>query len=160
MSIEYLEESEALGTAGALRLLPQRPDQPFVVMNADVLTNVNFEQLLDFHVEQQATGTMCAREFEFQVPYGVVQVDNGRFAGITEKPVYKFLVSAGIYVLDPVALDHIPEREAFDMPTLFQRMQQQDLRSAVFPLREYWLDIGQISDLERARLEFDVVFGK
>lgn len=156
--IEYLRESKKLGTAGALGLLPERPSLPVLVMNGDVLTKVNFQQLLEFHREHRALATMCVREYDFQVPYGVVTVDNHRILNIEEKPVQRFFVNAGIYVLEPEALDLIPEDTFFDMPTLFEKVVAQEKETAVFPIREYWLDIGRMDDFQRAEGEFGKVF--
>lgn len=154
VNICYLEEEQPLGTAGALSLLPQKPTQPFIVMNGDLLTKIHFAQLLDFHREHQAIGTMCVRSYEYQVPYGVVRFNNYRFEMIEEKPVYRYFVNAGIYVLDPKALEWIPGQTFFDMPDLFQILSKTHHHVAVFPIREYWLDIGRIDDYVRARKEY------
>ena len=158
VEITYLQEARQLGTAGALSLLPERPAESLLVMNGDVLTKVNFSQLLDFHAGHRARGTMCVREYDFQVPYGVVSIDNHRIAGIEEKPVHRFFVNAGIYVLEPQALDLIPRDTRFDMTTLFEAMVGQRDETAVFPIREYWLDIGQMADYDRANGEFTQIF--
>lgn len=158
VDISYLEETQQLGTAGALGLMPQRPQEPFLVMNGDVLTKVNFSQLLDFHSSHRAQGTMCVREYGFQVPYGVVNITGHRLDGIIEKPVQRYFVNAGIYVLEPEALDFIPANSRFDMPSLFERLVELRQETVVFPVREYWLDIGQISDYDRANGEFPQVF--
>lgn len=158
VEIRYLEEDQKLGTAGALSLLPQKPKAPLLVMNGDVLTKVNFRQLLDFHATHDAMATMCVREYDFQVPYGVVRMDNHRITGIDEKPVQRFFVNAGIYVLSPEALSAIPQAGYFDMPTLFETLITNNEEAVVFPIREYWLDIGQLADYDRANGEFMQVF--
>ncbi len=154
----YLQEDQKLGTAGALSLLPERTTEPLFVMNGDLLTKVNFSQLLDFHSSHGAGGTMCVREYDFQVPYGVVKIDGHRIAGIDEKPIQRFFVNAGIYVLEPDVLDLIPANTFYDMPSLFEKMIGQKKETAVFPIREYWLDIGQLADYDRANGEFMQVF--
>lgn len=154
VEINYLHESKRLGTAGALGLLPERPDLPILVMNGDVLTKVNFQQLMNFHNEHNAVATMCVREYDFQVPFGVVNLNKHRLAGIVEKPVHNFFVNAGIYVLNPESLDHIPANEQYDMPTLFEQLLASQAETAAFPIREYWLDIGQVADYERANGEY------
>lgn len=151
--IQYLEEDRKLGTAGALSLLPGRPSTPLVVMNGDVVTKVNLDQLLDFHTSNRSRATMCVREYNFQVPYGVVKLDNHRITGIDEKPVQRMFVNAGIYVLEPETLDLVPSSVAFDMPALFERLIEAKQETAVFPLREHWLDIGELSDYRRANGE-------
>jgi dTDP-glucose pyrophosphorylase len=158
VDIQYLRESQKLGTAGALSLLPERPAHPVLVMNGDLLTKVNFSQLLDFHFSHNAPGTMCVREYDFQVPYGVVRIDNHCIVGIDEKPVQRFFVNAGIYVLEPEALAHIPANTYFDMPSLFEKLIEQKKDALVFPIREYWLDIGRLADYDRANGEFEQVF--
>ncbi|WP_040294820.1 nucleotidyltransferase family protein [Beggiatoa alba] len=154
VNIRYLHEKERLGTAGALTLLPDVPTEPLIVMNGDLLTKVDYRHLLDFHVEHQAAATMCVREYDFQVPYGVVQIDNHRILGIQEKPIQRFFVNAGIYVLQPNLLSLIPKETFFDMPTLFEQALTEKRETVVFPIREYWIDIGQMADLERAKIEF------
>lgn len=159
VQIEYLRETGAIGTAGALSLLPERPRHPVVVMNGDLLTRVNFRQFLDFHREHRARATMGVREYGFQVPYGVVTTDGQRLVSISEKPVQKFFVSAGMYVLEPDVVDLIPKDRPFDMPTLFENLLAGSGRASVFPVREYWLDIGRIDDLQRAQDDFGRIFG-
>jgi len=156
--ISYLEEDERLGTAGALALLPEQPREPIVVMNGDLLTKLNFNHLLSFHRESGAKATMCVREYDFQVPFGVVTIDNHRIRDISEKPVQSFFVNAGIYVLDPGILEHIPRNSYFDMTSLFERLLETGEETVVFPISEYWLDIGRFDDLERARSDFDGIF--
>lgn len=159
VEIRYLEENERLGTAGALSLLPDRPTQPFFVMNGDLLTTVNFEQMLKYHREHQAFSTVCVREHSVTVPFGVVDFDDHRLLGIREKPTQKFFVNAGVYLLDPEVLDLITANEVVDMPTLIERSIVDGKQSVVFPLREYWIDIGRLDDLQRASDEFQRIFG-
>jgi dTDP-glucose pyrophosphorylase len=157
--IRYIHEEKKMGTAGALSLIPEKQTQPLLVMNGDLLTKVNFQQMLDFHSEHQAQATMCVREYNFQVPYGVVKMDKHRLTGIDEKPIERFFVNAGIYILEPKALEFIPPNEFFDMPNLFKKIIENNGETTVFPIREYWLDIGQVNDFERANGEFTEVFG-
>jgi len=157
-NIEYILEEKRMGTAGALSLLSVNPTEPFFVMNGDLLTNVNFEHLLDFHLTNNAMATMCVREYDFQVPYGVVNMKNGKIRSIVEKPVHKFFVSAGIYMLDPKTIARIPENEFYDMPTLFEKLIENNENTVSFPVREYWLDIGRIEEYERANKEYHEVF--
>jgi len=157
-TIDYLHENEPLGTAGALSLLPAQPNSPILIANGDVLTTVDYNHLLSFHFEQEAQATMCVREYDIQVPFGVVKVDGQRFVGIEEKPVKKFFINAGIYVLDPDVLAMLKPGEHCDMPSLLNRVVQQNQETAVFAVREYWLDLGQIEDLNRAEGEYGEVF--
>jgi dTDP-glucose pyrophosphorylase len=156
--IEYIHEDKRLGTAGALSLLPTKPVLPLIVMNADILTKVNFSHLLEFHRTEEAKATMCILNYEHQVPYGVIKLAGRQIIEIQEKPIQKFFVNAGIYVLDPDVLDLVPEDEYVDMTSLFERVVKENWPTAVFPLREYWLDIGRHSDLDSAKCDFEVNF--
>lgn len=158
VSIEYILEEKRLGTAGALSLLLKKPDQPFFVMNGDLLTNINYEHLLDYHIDNKAEATMCVREYDFQVPYGVVNIDDSKIKSIVEKPLHKFFVNAGIYVLNPTCLDLIPKNEFYDMPSLFEKLISIQKNTLSFPLREYWLDIGRIEEYKKANEEYYEVF--
>jgi len=159
-NIEYVLEDKRMGTAGALSLLndTQKPTEPFFVMNGDLLTNVNFQHLLEFHIQNDAKATMCVREYDFQVPYGVVNIEKGKIKGIKEKPIHKFFVSAGIYMLDSSCLKIIPNDEYYDIPTLFEKLIEDDENLISFPIREYWLDIGRMDEYEKANREYHEVF--
>jgi dTDP-glucose pyrophosphorylase/predicted transcriptional regulator len=159
VEIEYLQERDRLGTAGALALMPERPTQPFFVMNGDLLTTVNFEQMLKYHREHKAFTTVCVREHSVTVPFGVVDFDDHRVLGIREKPTQKFFVNAGVYLLDPGVLEFLRQEEVIDMPTLIERTIADGKPSIAFPLREYWIDVGRLDDLQRASDEFQRIFG-
>lgn len=158
VNIEYILEDKRMGTAGALSLLKEKPNEPFFVMNGDLLTNINFEHLCDYHIANKSKGTMCVREYDFQVPFGVVNLEGHNITSIEEKPVHNFFVSAGIYMLDPSCIDMIPKNEFYDMPTLFEKMIKQNDNAISFPLREYWLDIGRLEEYEKANNEYHGVF--
>lgn len=159
VNIDYLVEDTPLGTAGALSLLPERPERPILVMNGDVLTSMKFDNLLRFHEDAGCEATMCGREFSTTVPYGVVKTDGSRLLGIEEKPTQNFLVSAGIYVLSPSTLDLIKPNTRLDMPALFSKLMVAGRTPMVFPVSEYWMDVGRINDLEQARSEYQEIFG-
>ena len=154
VEIRYLEETEKLGTAGALGLMEERPENPFIVMNADLLTKVNFFSLLDFHDEQKSDATMCVREYDIEVPYGVVSIEDNHIVDIEEKPVNKFFVNAGIYVLNPSILEMIGKNSHLDMTSLFSDVLERKYSTSAFPIREYWLDIGRIEDFDKATRDF------
>jgi len=158
VNIEYIFEEKRMGTAGALSLLKENPKEAFFVMNGDLLTNINFEHLLNFHLENRAMATMCVREYDFQVPFGVVELDNGKIKSIQEKPTHNFFVSAGIYILELDCLKEIPKNEFYDMPTLFEKLIKMKKNMISFPLREYWLDIGHIDEYKKANEEYYGVF--
>jgi len=157
-TIEYVLEEQRMGTAGALSLLKEKPVEPFFVMNGDLLTNVNFEHFHNYHLSNNSMGTMCVREYDFQVPYGVVNIKDSKILSIEEKPVHKFFVSAGIYMLSPEVLEYIPESKFYDMPTLFEKIISENKNAISFPLREYWLDIGRMEEFEKANNEYHEVF--
>ncbi len=151
VNIFYLEETQPSGTAGSLGLIPkEKLTLPAIVMNGDILTRVNFSALLKFHQQHRAAATMCVREWQYQVPYGVVNSDGYRMVGITEKPIEHHFVNAGIYVLDQAAFELIQPGCYLDMPTLFNKLIELQQETSLFPVREYWLDIGQHHDFERA----------
>ena len=151
VEIEYLREQTPLGTAGALGLLQQRPNDPFLVTNGDVLTDIRYGELLDFHSRHRAKATMAVRLHEWQHPFGVVKTKGVDIIGFEEKPVSRSHINAGIYVLEPEALDLLERGDHCDMPTLFERLQQRSERAIVYPMHEPWLDVGRPADLERAR---------
>lgn len=154
VEIEYLHEDELTGTAGPLKLLPQKPSAPFLVMNADLITKIDFGSLLRFHMQQKAKTTICVREYETQIPYGVIDLDNGRITGLREKPVERYFVNAGIYVLDPSVLNYVPPERRFDMTDLFANLIEVGEYPVAFPVREYWIDMGKPEDYQRAQVDF------
>lgn len=157
-SISYIEEDKPLGTAGALSLLSARPSESFFVMNGDVLTKVNYSQLLRFHHEHDAQATMCVRGLENQVPYGVVTTEGVEISSIEEKPVQTVMVNAGIYVLDPSVLDIIPHNQNYDMPSMFTQLIENKQKTAAYPVHEYWMDVGQPNDFTQADEEYNKIF--
>ena len=159
VKIEYVLESQRMGTAGALSLLQKRPKDDFFVMNGDLLTNVNFEYLHEYHKDSNALASICIRKYEMQVPYGVVNVRANKVTSIEEKPTQSFFVSAGIYMFSPIVLDFIPKGVFYDMPTLFSELLKHDFPIHPFPIREYWLDIGKMDEYRRANDEYEGVFG-
>ena len=158
IQIDYIREDKRLGTAGSLKLLPETNTQPIIVMNGDILTKVDFRNLLDFHINKEADATLCIREYQLEVPYGVVSIERNRFKGIEEKPKERFPINAGLYVLNPELIGYIPYNTYFDMPELFTILARQNCEVVVYPIREYWMDIGHMDDYERANGEYQEVF--
>lgn len=158
VSIEYLRERKRLGTAGSLSLIEKEPSEPIVVMNGDLLTSINIVEMLNFHRDNASVATMCVRNFSFQLPYGVVEADGTRMMSIKEKPTETRFINAGIYVIEPKVLSIIPKEDYYDMPSLFRKLIDNNERVSVFPIREYWLDIGRREDFDRAHLEYGEVF--
>ena len=159
VEIRYLREPKKLGTAGPLSLLPRGLKDPVVVMNGDLLTKVDFRVLLDFHREEKRAVTLCVREYDFQVPFGVVEMDGSRLVSLVEKPVHHFFVNAGIYVFDPVVLKGLKRGTPCDMPDFLERVRGRRPRSVgCFPIREYWIDIGRVDEYRRAQNEYSKNF--
>lgn len=159
IDIRYIDEVEPMGTAGAIGLLPDGlPDVPIIVMNGDILTQIDFSRLLAYHNEQQAIATMCVRQYEYQIPYGVVTLDHQRIVGIEEKPLQSCLANAGIYVLDHSLIKSIAAQNKLDMPTLFNQQIALGETVSMFAVNDYWLDIGREADFLRAQGEFAQYF--
>lgn len=157
IKIDYLYEDSPLGTAGALSLLSPRPNEPFLVTNGDVITDIRYGELLDFHNRYQASATMAVRVHEWQNPFGVVRMDGVEIIGFEEKPVALSNINAGVYVLSPEVLNELKAEASCDMPTLFERLQAKAKRTVAFPMHEPWLDVGAPIDLQTANgnLAFD-----
>lgn len=154
VTIRYIHEEQPLGTGGALGLLPlDEINLPLIMMNGDLLTTPNYVGLLDFHQEQDCAATMCVREFEYQIPYGVVQSDGTHVRSMVEKPAHKCFINAGMYVLSPELVKSIKPGTRVDMPTVLESAINKGQKVAMFPLHEYWLDVGQINDFQKAQDE-------
>jgi len=156
--IRYIEEDRPLGTAGPLGLVAAGLDRAALVMNGDVLSKVDPGRMLDFHDAHGSAATMGVREYEFQVPYGVVDLDGHRIRGMREKPVERHFINAGLYVIEPAVSSLIARGEPCDMPDLFERARGAGLLTAAYPIREYWVDIGRLDDYRRANDEFAAIF--
>ncbi len=150
VKIDYLREQSPLGTAGALGLLNPQPDAPFVVTNGDVITDIRYGELLDFHKRCEAAATMAVRIHEWQHPFGVVQTQGIDIVGFEEKPVARSHINAGVYALSPDALLELTAETPCDMPTLFERLQAKAKRTVAYPMHEHWLDVGRPDDLVQA----------
>lgn len=151
VQIDYLREQSPLGTAGALGLLNPRPEAAFVVTNGDVITDIRYGELLDFHIRHDSAATMAVRVHEWQHPFGVVHTQGVEIVGFEEKPVARSHINAGVYALDPNALSLLSTDDHCDMPTLFERLQAKSKRTVAYPMHEPWLDVGRPDDLVVAR---------
>jgi dTDP-glucose pyrophosphorylase len=149
--IDYLREESPLGTAGAMDLLNPRPELPFVVSNGDVLTDIRYGELLDYHCRHGASATMAVRMHEWHHPFGVVRTKGVDIISFEEKPVVRNHINAGVYALEPAVLDTIKAGECCDMPTLFNRLLNSTERTIVYPMHEPWLDVGRAGDLDQAQ---------
>ena len=158
VELRYLREDKRLGTAGALSLLPETPRAPVLVTNADLLVAVDFGKILEDHIASGARATMAVREYEYQIPYGVVRTTKDKISGIEEKPFHRVMVNAGIYVLEPDALTHVPHNALFDMPELFNLMLNKGMIIRSHLVEGYWLDIGRHEDYYKANNEIGEAF--
>ncbi|MCL2918341.1 nucleotidyltransferase family protein [Shewanella litorisediminis] len=158
-NITYVHEDVPLGTGGALGLVKDKlqDDLPLIVINGDVLTTVNFERLLEFHLINQADATMCVREYEYQVPYGVITTKGKKISGMVEKPVQHFFVNAGIYVVSPAVYKSVEPNSHIDMPALLEKHMHARDRVYTFPIHEYWLDIGRMDEFNKAQSDIEVL---
>lgn len=152
VNIKYLFEEEPLGTAGSLKLIPQykKINDSILVLNGDVITNLNFNLLAEFHQKHKADITIAAKNNSYTIPFGVINKSGVELEKIIEKPTYNFLVSAGIYLIKPFILDFIKEKKYNDMPDLVKLVKEKNLKVVVFPIYEYWLDVGNPETLEQA----------
>ncbi|WP_296705873.1 nucleotidyltransferase family protein [Algoriphagus sp.] len=160
LSIRYFKEEKKLGTIGAVKYLENQLKLPFLVMNGDLLTSLNYKSVLDFHIENNARLTIGSASYEAKVPYGVLQTEGCHVTSILEKPTYSFRISGGIYALSPEALSHIPIGNFFDITDLMEALLKEKESVVAFPIEEYWLDIGQHQDYEKANLDYKTLFNK
>ncbi len=151
VKIHYIEETNPLGTGGSLSLLPAEVNEPIIVMNGDLLTRINFNSLLNFHNSRGAKATMCVREYTMEVPYGVIESEDIKITSIVEKPKQHYFVNAGVYVLSPEVYKNLPKDKHKDMPDLYNELIAAQKNVFMFPIHEYWLDIGRLGDFEQAQ---------
>lgn len=155
ISVKYFTEKKRMGTAGALFFLKEKLKKDFILVNADVVTNLNFKNLIDYHIKKNALITICANKESIKIPFGVIEQTNLKLRNITEKPSYNYLYNAGIYALSPKILKQIPN-DFFDMTELIEQNKNKNI--LIYPLFEYWKDIGVPQDLEEANLHYKDVF--
>ena len=157
VKIEYVKEKKRMGTAGALSFIKKKLTKPFFVINGDLLTNLDFEKMLDFHDKYNSNATMSVKDYNILSPYGEVNLDGVDIVSIEEKPERKVFVNAGVYILDPKCINLIPKK-FYDMPSLFKKIIAKKYKTVSFPLEEYWLDIGRFNDYKKANLEYNTEF--
>ena len=150
-NIKYLVEDIPLGTAGSLSLMPSNIQEPFVVLNGDVLTKLDFSQILSFHNEHDADATLCVREYEYSVPFGVVNTSGVQLVGFEEKPTYRYMINAGVYVINPKLLRLLPKNNPIDMPDFLKLAKDSSHNVIACPIYEYWIDVGRHDTLKQAR---------
>ena len=154
VSIDYLIEDQPLGTAGSLSLLPTDLDKPFLVINGDVLTRFNPQQALSFHSSNDSKATICSREQSYTIPYGIINTNGINMSSIEEKPTFRYMVNAGIYIIDPFLLSMIPQNQFVDMPSFLSNVNSMGYQVSVCAIHEYWLDVGKPETLNQASSEW------
>ena len=151
LAIKYVIENKPLGTAGALSKINKNNKLPFFVINCDILSNINFKNLLDYHNKNKSSATMCIYEKKIQNDFGVVRAKANKFIDIDEKPIVKFYINAGIYILNNKIIKLIPKNKYFNMTELFKLIKKRKLNNSVYPILENWIDIGNLLDLKNSR---------
>jgi len=154
VKIDYLNEDHPLGTAGALGLMP-RWNSTLLVINGDILARLNYRSILAFHQENKAVMTVAVRQYDLQVPYGVVETEGVIICRLSEKPTLRFFVNAGIYLLEPAVYHYFVPQHKLDMTDLITRLLAEKQRVVSFPISEYWLDVGGHADYQKAQVDFE-----
>jgi len=155
VNIKYINETMRLGTAGALSLIPDfNSTQPILVMNGDILTSSDFSHIFQFHLEHKSDITVTAKDYYIEIPYGVIQYEGVKIKSIKEKPSQRFFCNAGIYVLSAKIINNINSDKFLNMTDVIDQCINDGANVSVFPLHEYWSDIGTEQDLHAARSKF------
>ena len=160
INIKYIKEKKRMGTAGTLALLREKLKDTFILMNGDLLTNLDFSYLLEYHYHNQPIATIAVKKHYYRVPFGMISLDGIKIKSIVEKPLIDFFISAGIYVLEPEVIKFVPENQFFNMPELINELIKNNLEVVSFPIKEYWNDIGRIEDYKKANIDYKVVFNE
>lgn len=155
INISYLHEEKPMGTAGALSLLPQTITHPLLIINGDILTKINIPQFLNFHQNNKADISISGSEYYYKSPYGIIDVEGINFKSIKEKPTFKHFINAGIYIINPSIIDEIKNEQYLDMPDLLNKSLRKKYNVIVYPIYEYWLDIGRVDNLNKAKIEWN-----
>lgn len=156
VKVEYIEEANPLGTAGALSLINKPFEYPLVVINGDVVTKVNYGDLLDFHIQSDASITMGVRQFELKHPFGVVETEGINVIRLKEKPSFRSNVNAGMYVIEPSSLGYLEKNQYTDMPELLEKVLASGRNVVAYSIHEDWVDIGRPNDLDLIRKQGEV----
>jgi dTDP-glucose pyrophosphorylase len=157
VEIIYIEEEQRMGTAGALSLIKNKIEDPFFVVNGDILTTVEYDDFLNYHESKNSIATMGVKEFEFQLPYARVKTNNqDQLLSLEEKPVYSNLINSGVYILNPEVINYIPKNEFFDMTSLFESLISKNKMIYTYEINDYWLDIGHKADYTKANNDINI----
>ena len=156
--IDYLHENKRMGTAGCLSLIKKDIDEPIFLMNGDILTNVNFEEMMNNHINSDNEITIATIKRENKIAYGVIQYDGCKVTDIVEKPTYEYIVSAGLYILNSSLIKEVPKDEYCDITSLFEKLIKENRKIGIYDINDYWLDIGHPEDFYKAHKEYTKVF--
>ena len=151
INIKYINEKKPLGTAGCIGLLPKNIIKSILIINCDLVTKVNYNDIIKYHNKKKSLATICVRNYDFQLPYGVIETKNDVVKKITEKPINKFFVNAGIYVLNPKLLKKIKKNIKIDMTTFLSALLDEKKKINIYPIYEYWVDVGRIQNLNKVK---------
>jgi dTDP-glucose pyrophosphorylase/predicted transcriptional regulator len=152
--IRYVREDSPLGTAGSLSLIREELSvAPFIVTNGDVITDIRYGDLLQFHIDQGATATMAVRLHEWRNPFGVVKTKGIDIVSFEEKPIHQSNVNAGVYAINPDSLKFLKDGEPCDMPVFFEALKSRSKRVIAYGVHENWQDVGRPEDLLNAQLK-------
>jgi dTDP-glucose pyrophosphorylase len=158
VNIEYIRETKKLGTAGSIALVKEKLTRPFIVINGDILTGIDFDKFLNHHIDNNFNITVGVRNYEINVPYGVLVTENMIIESLEEKPTYKFNINGGVYALNPEITKYIQEEEVYNMTDLIEDAMDNHQRSGIYEIIEYWTDIGQIEDYKQANRDIHKFF--
>ena len=158
VNIEYIRETKKLGTAGSIALVKEKFIKPFIVINGDILTGIDFEKFLNHHIKNKFSITVGVRNYEVNVPYGVLVTNNMLIESLKEKPTYKFNINGGVYVVNPEITKYIHENEVYNMTDLIEDSINNKCKTGIYEINEYWKDIGQIDDYRKANTDVERFF--
>lgn len=158
VNIDYVWETKKLGTAGSIKLAKEKLSKPFIVINGDILTGIDFDDFLNEHMENNNDITVGSRNYEMTIPYGVISTNGMSIKSIEEKPTYSFYISSGVYALNPNVIDYIPDNVLYNMTDLIKDVTQDNLKAGIYHIKEYWVDIGQITDYKKANDDVNKYF--
>jgi dTDP-glucose pyrophosphorylase len=158
VDITYINERKKLGTVGAIKLMGKYLNETFFLINGDILTRLNFEQFMNFHIERNHKITVATRKYQLDIPFGVINLKDNIITKLEEKPCMNFFINGGIYCLEPETINYIPENKSFDITQLINTYLIKEERVGSFPITEYWMDIGQIEDYNKANTDYESIF--
>lgn len=155
--ITYNDEEKKMGTAGALGLIKYKFEKPFFVVNGDILTTIQYNEFMNFHMRTSATATMCVKKIDYQIHYACINLDDeSNILGLVEKPIYDYKINAGLYILNPETIEYIPVNDYYDMTSLFELLIQMGKKAVAFCHEDYWLDIGHKADYQKANSDLNI----